>query len=173
MRSKTWLLALGFPVVGVAYWCWAHQGSADWRSQTSPEQQQASGAIEQQGGRVCIEELPDGRRELTVSFLGQRVTDAALASLQGPAQWPALYIHETRVTGPGLENLAHLSQLQTLSLDGTGVTDKGMEALHHSDVFPALDTLGVRGTSVTDAALDEVRKARGRLRGPTTPMTWR
>src|SRR5437870_5855254 len=102
MRRKTWLLALGLLVVGIALWWWRQDGSDRWRERSSPEQKQAFAGIEAQGGRVQVEETPDGRRELTVSFFGPRITDAALASLDGPAQWPALYIQETQVVGPGL-----------------------------------------------------------------------
>src|SRR5947209_6525736 len=111
MRRKMVALTLAVLAVATALWWW-QDGSDSWRTRSTPEQRQVFAAIEAQGGKVGVEELPGGRRQLSVSFFGPRVTDASLASLEGPGEWPALYIQETKVTGSGLASLSHHTQLE-------------------------------------------------------------
>ena len=88
---------------------------------------------------------------------GERVTDAGLnhvAKLKGLQE---LTIYKSRVTGAGLAVLLDLPNLTSLDLqESAGVDDSGVEPLRK---LTRLRTLGLGGTTVSDAGMTVIRQA--------------
>ena len=91
-----------------------------------------------------------------VELVRTAVTDAGVAYLA--SQYPALKhlnLDETAITDDSLSHLKPL-RLQSLQIRNTAVTDAGLKSLEGQN---SLTFLGLRGTTVTDSAIQELKAA--------------
>jgi hypothetical protein len=84
-----------------------------------------------------------------------QVTDAGLEHLKGLTQLQYLAL-PSKVTDAGLVHLKGLTALQGLYLWDTAVTDTGLE---HLKGLTALRELDLKGTKVTEAGVDQLKKS--------------
>jgi len=92
-----------------------------------------------------------------LKWLGLRsagVTDKALEFISGLTDLETLLLQETRVGGEqAMASLSKLKKLNFLALWGSDVTDKALKCIARLE---ALQSLGIGGTLVTDAGLEEL-----------------
>ena len=109
---------------------------------------------------------------------GCQVTDAGLRHLRGLTHLRRLNLAKTRVSGTGLEWLRGRMALTSLQLQGAPVSDAGLQAvagLPGLARLPHLRLLDLRGTTVSEAALEKLRRTRPGceiLTGENAEGTW-
>ena len=103
---------------------------------------------------ATISELPHLR---SVVLTGSGVADSAVEQVKGLAELRGLYLFGTNVSDGGLKKLAGLSRLERLNLSNSGkITDIGLQYVHS---LPCLEFLDARGTKVTAAGVEDLRRA--------------
>ena len=137
-------------------------------------------------GIITRDKKMPGAPVVGLEFMGYTVTDAAMAYLKYFTQLRELELHNTKVTDAGLKQIKGLTQLQKLSFAGvivlhgprgtvddtlfgnTHITDAGLEHLRGLTQLRELNLSGIR---VTEAAVNELRKAlpNTRIIPPSTP----
>ena len=96
----------------------------------------------------------EGARQIEcLNVSGTRVTDVGVARLKGLTQLRCLVLSDTNVTDAGLAHLKDLTQLRVLWLQGTKITDAGLE---HLTALTQLRELWLADTKVTDAGLEHL-----------------
>jgi Leucine-rich repeat (LRR) protein len=83
------------------------------------------------------------------------ITDEGLKDLRGLTNLRSLFLVNTKVTDLGVNELVALKGLEGLHLSGTAVTDGGMKALAR---LANLRYLGLNDTAVTDTGLKDLAK---------------
>ncbi len=101
--------------------------------------------------RIDLKRLP---RLGCLDLSDTRVTDEAMAFLNGARQIECLNVSGTRVTDVGVAHLKGLTQLRCLVLRDTNVTDAG---LAHLKGLTRLRVLWLAGTKITDAGLAHLK----------------
>jgi internalin A len=87
------------------------------------------------------------------------ITDAELKELAGLKNLQGLSLESTRITDAGLKELAGLKNLQWLDLHNTPITDAGLKELAGLKNLQWLDLGDPWCTKVTNAGVQELRKA--------------
>lgn len=116
----------------------------------------ALAALRERGAIAAPIAAATDRVDVDFSLLGEAVTDADLALLEGlePAlEW--LDLGGTAVTDEGVAGLARFPALRRLQLQRTQVTDACIASLQP---LGALEVLNLFGTKVTDAAVPALEK---------------
>ena len=121
------------------------------------EQAKVIAEIKRLGGKVILDENKPDRPVISIDFeaapMGEKMTDALLASLEGLTQLRKLNLRHpgnTDYTDSGLKHLESLTKLQSLSLGGRTITDAGVE---HLKGLSQLRSLKLTGCRITDAGL--------------------
>jgi hypothetical protein len=105
-------------------------------------------------GLVHLEGLKNLRY---LSLWNTPVDDVELESIKGLTKMYALVLDGTNVTDAGLAHIEGLANLEEwLGLANTQITDAG---LYHLEGLTKLQSLNVRLTKVTDAGVEELKRA--------------
>lgn len=92
---------------------------------------------------------------------GTRLTDAALVHVAKLRDLEELQLNDVPITDAGLARLAGLANLRHLDLSGTRITDASLPLLESS--FPALESLAIERTEVTNVAARRLARNRPAL----------
>jgi len=92
---------------------------------------------------------------VTIDLSATKITDAAIAQLEGAENLRLIRLAETAVTDAAIDTLITLPSLESINLYGTNVTDAGVMKL---TALPNLKRLYLWQTEVSEAAINELRE---------------
>ena len=134
--------------------------AAGCRPPRSSAEQEAIAWIERLGGKVKYDGAQPGSPVVEVALGGTQIAGAHLGRLVTFTKLQTLSLFDTSVGDDGLEQIAEFKTLKALYLGRTRVTDAGLKrwpgGANGSEVGggPALQTLGLSDTAVSDASFD-------------------
>ena len=117
------------------------------------QEEAATHAIEQLGGRVTFGVAADKRPTVFIDFSDSAIDDGGLVCLEMFSRVDGLNLARTKVTDAGLRQCAVLARVYEIDLSGCAVTDAAIPTLAR---VRGLRRLNLSGSKITDAAVAEL-----------------